>query len=153
MGGTLLDEHLFTRGIPENWILDEVALIMDDNFCLASYWLSWLKTYEIYSQFLREERLNAENKSATEIVQLPKRVYTWKANDTDLVELIYGLWGTNAIEVDGRKMGIKDLSQMCKDFFHIELGNVYDTQGHNLSRKKDKVPFLNSMIQSIVTKA
>jgi hypothetical protein len=42
---------------------------------------------------------------------------------------------------------------MCKDFFNIELGNVYDTHIHNLSRKKDKVPFLNKMIQSIVTKA
>jgi hypothetical protein len=75
--------------------------------------------------------------------------YRWKGTDADLVELIYALKGCRKIEVDGRWADIKDIAELFRNWFGKELANVYWTGMVNQKRKKDKTPFLNSLIRGV----
>jgi hypothetical protein len=75
--------------------------------------------------------------------------YRWKATDADLVELIYALKGRGVIEVDGRPADIKEIAELFQHMFGKELPNVYWTGMANQKRKKDKTPFLNSLIRGV----
>ena len=80
-----------------------------------------------------------------------EKKYSWKGTDADLVELIYGLKGRCVIEVNGRPADIKDIAQMFAGCFGKELANVYWTGMANQKRKKDKTPFLNSLIKGVAS--
>ena len=73
--------------------------------------------------------------------------YLWKGKDAELVELIYALKKREVIVVDGQPADIKDLAELFRNWFGRELPNVYYTQMENQRRKKDKTPFLNSLIK------
>lgn len=76
-----------------------------------------------------------------------EKQYRWKATDADLVELIYALKNVNVIELDGQPADIKSIAEMFRLCFGREIPNVYYTQMSNQRRKKDKTPFLNSLIK------
>jgi len=76
--------------------------------------------------------------------------FRWKATDADLVELIYALKARGVIEVDGRPADIKEIAELFCGFFGKELRNVYWTGMTNQKRKKDKAPFLNSLIKLLL---
>jgi len=56
---------------------------------------------------------------------LTKGKYTWSASKNAMVELIYALHATNAIN-DG-KIDIKELAIFFENTFNIELGDIYRT--------------------------
>src|SRR5258708_1556484 len=136
MGVTFLDAQFFTRGAPENWIPDEAALLIDDNFSLASYRLAWIKANEEYRRFLENEKIRLENRQAAEDARRKERKYTWEGQNADAAELIYVFKGKKLVKVNGRDADLKDLTIMFKDFFEKEIRNVYDTHRHNMKRKK-----------------
>ncbi len=76
--------------------------------------------------------------------------FRWEGTDTDLVELIYALKGVKKITVGGQPSDIKDLAELFGGCFGKELRNVYWTGMANQKRKKDKTPFLNSMIKALL---
>jgi hypothetical protein len=76
--------------------------------------------------------------------------YRWTGTDADLVELIYALKGSNKITADGRPADIKDIAELFRNCFGKELANVYWTGMVNQKRKKDKTPFLNSLIRVVM---
>lgn len=78
-----------------------------------------------------------------------RKQYRWVGTDADLVELIYGLKICRKIEVYGHAADIKDVAEMFEDIFGKKLANVYWTGMVNQKRKKDKTPFLNSMIKGV----
>jgi hypothetical protein len=78
-----------------------------------------------------------------------RKQYRWTGTDADLVELIYALKGCRKIEVEGRSADIKDVAEMFEHWFGKELPNVYWTGMANQKRKKDKTPFLNSLIRGV----
>jgi len=78
-----------------------------------------------------------------------KKKYSWKGTDADLVELIYGLKHSRKIEMDGQPADIKDIAELVGGWFEKELANVYWTGMANQRRKKDKTPFLNSLIRGV----
>jgi hypothetical protein len=90
---------------------------------------------------------DGEGQQAPLIVE---KQYRWKATDADLVELIYALKGRGVIEVDGRPADIKDIAELFSTCFGKVLPNVYYTGMLNQKRKKDKTPFLNSLIKGLV---
>lgn len=77
--------------------------------------------------------------------------YRWKATDADMVELIYALKGRGVIEVDGRPADIKEIAELFGNWFGKELTKVYWTGMVNQKRKKDKTPFLNSLIRGVAS--
>jgi hypothetical protein len=76
--------------------------------------------------------------------------FRWKGTDADMVELIYGLHLRGVIEADGRAADIKAIAELFGNWFGRELPNVYYTQMANQKRKKDKTPFLNSLIRVLM---
>ncbi len=82
---------------------------------------------------------------------IARKQYRWTGTDADLVELIYGLKAVNKITADGQTADIKDIAEMFSGCFEKELPNVYWTGMVNQKRKKDKTPFLNSMIRGVAS--
>jgi hypothetical protein len=78
-----------------------------------------------------------------------EKKYRWKGTDADLVELIYALKGRDVIEVDGRPADIKEIAELFGNWFGKKLTKVYWTGMTNQRRKKDKTPFLNSLIRGV----
>jgi hypothetical protein len=150
MGITSLDEQFFTRGVPANWILDEVAVLIDSNFSLGTYRLSWIKANEEYRRFLETEKMRLENRQPVTGVQWQGRTYSWEATDSDATELIYAFSRKKPVKVNGREADIKDYAIMFKDFFQKEIKNVYRTRVYNKRRKKDIAPFLSSLLQAVI---
>jgi hypothetical protein len=78
-----------------------------------------------------------------------RKQYSWKGTEADLVELIYALRGCRKIEVEGRPADIKEVAELFENWFGKKLANVYWTGMVNQKRKKDKTPFLNSLIKVV----
>ena len=76
--------------------------------------------------------------------------FRWKGTDADLVELIYGLFLRGVIEVEGRAAEVKEIAERLGSYLGRELPNVYYTKMANKRRKKDKTPFLNSLIKVLL---
>lgn len=74
----------------------------------------------------------------------------WAANKADLVELIYALKESGAITY--KKSSIKDLSNLCKHVFNIDLENIYKTYGDIRMRTKDQTKFLDTLKECLTVK-
>jgi len=96
---------------------------------------------------LELDALPVRNGSGQQAPLIVEKKYRWKATDADMVELIYALKGRGVIEVDGKAADIKEIAELFRSFFGKELANVYWTGMANQKRKKDKTPFLNSLIK------
>ena len=72
---------------------------------------------------------------------------SWSASKTDLVELIYALQASGAIE--GGNAEIKRIATICEKIFSIDLGNFYRTYLEIRERKMDRTSFLNNMKSSL----
>jgi len=134
------DKYIFTW---ETWAKDKKLL-----FSNGSRKAALILACERFRDFVQAELDKMKNPQPIVGTIWEGRKYTWERQDTDLVEVIYGFSGEEAIKVNGRKMLIKDYKIMFNDFFGIELGNVSDIKNGNLKRKIDQTPFLNSMIQA-----
>ena len=82
--------------------------------------------------------------------ELIGKQFQWKGTDADMVELIYGLFLRGVIEVEGRAAEVKEIAERLGSCLGRELPNVYYTKMANQRRKKDKTPFLNSLIRALM---
>lgn len=73
----------------------------------------------------------------------------WLESKAALVELIYALHGSNAIEPD---CGIKDLAIAFEDIFKIDLGDVYHTYHELKNRKLEPAKFIDSLKTAFLRK-
>ena len=74
----------------------------------------------------------------------------WTATKTDLIELIYALKVSGAI--DGGTGNINQISQQLSTMFNLDLGNFYKTYAEIKNRSKDRTKFLNKLIKSLQAK-
>jgi len=58
-GNSFLDEKYFTRKAQEYWI-DDLSAVIDEEYCLASYRASWILANERYRKQLMQELRNPE---------------------------------------------------------------------------------------------
>lgn len=74
----------------------------------------------------------------------------WTASKTDLIELIYALQTSGAIE-DGMEP-MKVMASACEKIFNIKLGNFYRTYLEIKERKNDRTKFLDKMKTTLINK-
>lgn len=74
----------------------------------------------------------------------------WTANKTDLIELIYALQSSGAI--NSGTADIKEMATACELLFNIDLGDYYRTYLEIRSRKTNQTKFLDKMKDSLVTR-
>ena len=85
----MLDEQFFRKGVPANWMLEEEAVLIDNNFSLGSYRLSWIKANAEYRLFLGEEKMRLINGSAVASVRWAGRPGPTVRIDNVLNKLIF----------------------------------------------------------------
>lgn len=74
--------------------------------------------------------------------------FFWTGNKVDLVELIYALQSSRAI--NNGKVDIKELASFCEDILNVELEGYYHTYLGLRSRKKNKTKFLDTLKKSLL---
>ena len=71
----------------------------------------------------------------------------WTGNKTDLIELIYALHSSGAI--NSGTADIKEMASACEQIFNIDLGDYYRTFLEIRSRKINQTKFIDKLKESL----
>lgn len=96
---------------------------------------------------LRQEELFGRADDRQKMNQFKCR---WTKSKTDLIELIYALHASNAVE-DG-KAEIKTMVALFENVFDIELQHPYRTYIEIRERSKERTKFLNELQMDLLTR-
>lgn len=152
-GATFLDEHYFARGkIDIRLFPDTFSFFIDDKFSTShDTTVAIILAYDMLIVYLKTEIDKLKNHNPMEAVinpyQKQSRLF-WTANKTDLIELIYALQSTGAI--NSGTADIKEMATACERLFNIELGDYYRTYLEIRSRKTNQTKFLDKLKESLV---
>ena len=72
----------------------------------------------------------------------------WTGHKTDLIELIYALHSSGAI--NSGTADIKEMAAVCEQIFNIDLGNYYHTFVEIRARKSNNTKFLDKLKKSLI---
>ncbi len=101
---------------------------------------------------LKKEIDKLENTNGMETIESPNRTRAsklfWTASKTDLIELIYALHSSGA--VNSAAADIKEMALAYEQMFNIDLGNYYHTFIEIRSRKSNSTKFLDSLKDSLL---
>ncbi|MFI3292813.1 MAG: RteC domain-containing protein [Rikenellaceae bacterium] len=110
-----------------------------------------LYRYDLLSKFIayRHQILEASDDMLLGISSAPPNL-TWTKNETDLVELIYGLFAVGAF--NRGTVDVKEIAELFERSFNFKIKDCYKTYRYCRSRKKDRVPFLNATVKALLEK-
>ena len=74
----------------------------------------------------------------------------WTASKTDIVELIYALKVSNAI--NSGNVNTKELTTVLSNIFSIDIPNAYKTYSEIKNRNQERTKFLNKLTSSLLEK-
>jgi len=84
------------------------------------------------------------------IMNPPKPKLKWTANKLDLVELIYALQASGALNYG--EVELKDISSSFEQVFQIKVGDLYRSFHDISNRKKQQVKFVNRLEEKLKQK-
>lgn len=140
---THLDEKYFLRDVSEIPIeLRNNHKLMDESFFTwHDHTFSVIKANDLLVEYLHKELKKGERPEYSEIMASN---FNWTANKIDLVELIYALHFSHAI--NGGRATIKELTELFEKVFNLDLKNdVYRFYTEIQQRKIDQIKFLNQL--------
>lgn len=148
-GYTFLDRFYFVRNteeIPvelrgENYLIDEEFNTWQD------YNFSVIRSNEMLQKYLNKQIVGLENPHESgELQQLNQ--LDWTANKIDLVELVYALYYSRAI--NNGKITIKELGKLIGQIFNVEISkDVYRYYIEIQQRKIEQTKFIGHL-QSVL---
>jgi hypothetical protein len=149
-GDTKLDKYYFVRGKDRLFLAsDTTHYYTDPDFSTShDHTVAKIIAYDLLIQFYREELDHLRKKELSQPDGGPDDSsildkVSWTATKTDLVELIYALKTTNAIQ--NGNADIKTMAMICEKLFDLDLGNVYRTYLEIKERKHDRTSFLTKL--------
>lgn len=154
-GATSLDEHYFVRGkIDIRLFPNTFSFFIDDKFSTShDSTVATIIAYDMLIVYLKTEIDKLENNSGMETMvnshQKQSRLF-WTANKTDLIELIYALHSTGAI--NSGTADIKEMATACENLFNIDLGDYYRTYLEIRSRKTNQTKFIDKLKDTLVNR-
>ena len=140
-----MDTYYFTRiktNTPQsiqNYILLEPSFNSPKDSLLAQYTAN-KRLVQFYED--RLERIK-NNEDLGKSIPYNTDVLSWSSTKTDLVELIYALYHSKAI--NGGKTDIISISRIFEKVFNTELGEIYKTYSEIKERKKSRTKFLDEI--------
>lgn len=152
-GATFLDVHYFVRGKEDIRLFpDTFSFFLDEKFSTShDSTVATILAYDMLIIYLKTEIEKFENNNGMETIVNPfqnqSRLF-WTANKTDLIELIYALQSSGAI--NSGTADIKEMATACERLFNIDLGDYYRTYLEIRSRKTNQTKFLDKMKDSLV---
>ncbi|WP_010136628.1 RteC domain-containing protein [Ochrovirga pacifica] len=153
---THCDEIYFTRIKQQTLLFSQSEILDTDPLFTTShdYLAAEVFYYNQIKDFLKQELYCLRNlqKSSLDNITIQNGLgsLSWTASKTDLVELIYALKVTGAI--NGGTAQVKDLVGVFESIFKIELGNYYKTFGEIQNRSKEQTKFLSKLSSNLVKK-
>lgn len=142
------DEQLFTRRGRVNWPTDDISVILDADFCLGSYWVSWIKANERYRVWLEGELRALSRAEAVPSAAGKPAGLKWVGSSTDLVELINGMHLAGSFG----EITLKETMEWFEGAFGIDLGHFYATWQEIARRKKSRTKYVDLMRERLMEK-
>lgn len=155
-GATVLDKQYFLRGNEQLALFNQDLVSSSDPEFYTSHSLkaSQVLSYDLLTNFFKKELLNIKRIQGGYFNIQHKEVQgvkiNWTGSKTDLIELIYALKVSGAI--DGGRGNINQISKVFSDIFDIDLGNFYKTYAEIKIRSKERTKFLNKLKDSLEAK-
>lgn len=149
---TYLDEYYFVRGKSDHQLCaDSTHYIHDPLFSTGyDYKVSKIICNEMLRIYLNKKKYSLEKqviiKKNREL--LPHINLKWTGSKADATELGYSMRDSGAINYGN--VDIKEIMNFIEISFDIDLGDYYRTYVAIKSRKKDRTPFLNKLIESLI---
>lgn len=152
-GATTLDEQYFVRGRSDlRSPTESFHYFIDEQFstCQDST-VATIMAYDMLIVYLQQEIenlvSNLDNPKTNPMKQSTKLF--WTGSKTELIELIYALHSSGAI--NSGTADIKEMALVFEQLFNIDLGNYYHTFIEIRARKCSKTKFLDKLIE-VLTK-
>lgn len=153
-GATFLDEQYFLRGKADIRLFpDTFAFFTDDEFATShDSTVATILAYDMLIIYLKKETDKFDNNvMETNINAFQQRSKLfWTGNKTDLIELIYALQSSGAI--NSGSSDIKDIAIMCEQMFNINLGDYYRTFLEIRLRKINQTKFIDKLRDALLQK-
>jgi hypothetical protein len=149
LGKTNRDAEFYLPGYEDKLYTPLFSFDRDPAFCAAKGQEAALLIANKRLLIELESQLAALKKRVGGFLGLPKLKWTFKA--IDLVELIYGLYLTGAI--NNGKAELKDIAETFQQVFDVKLDNYSFTFTQSIHyRKSGSIRFLREMIEAILKK-
>jgi len=153
---SFLDDKYFLRGNEQLELFSSHALLFSDPEFFTSHDMQAADVIanDLLVAFYKKELLSLNNIS-TEIIHnnfknQKANNLTWSASKTDLIELVYALKFSGAL--NGGMVQVKQIIEVLETLFEIDLGNFYKTYYEIKNRSKDRSKFLNKLSESLLAR-
>lgn len=155
---THFDKFYFVRGKDNISLASDTSHFYTDAEFATSHdnMMAKIMAYDLLINHYQQELKNLRNieKGARNNENLQSfsggKCLKWTASKTDLIELIYALQTSGAIE-DGMEP-MKVMASACEKIFNTNLGNFYRTYLEIKERKNDRTKFLDKMKITLINK-
>lgn len=152
-GAAFLDEQYFLRGKADIRLHPEAFHFFADEQFSTSHdsTVATILAYDMLIIHLKTEVDKLENNNSMETniqaFQNQSKLF-WTGNKVDLVELIYALNASGAI--NSGTSDIKELASVFEQIFNIELGDYYRTYLEIRLRKISNTKFIDTLKESLL---
>lgn len=154
-GASFLDEQYFLRGKADIRLHPDTFHFFTDMHFSTSHdsTVATILAYDMLIVHLKKETDQLENTNGmeTESPSYQKRSKLfWTNSKTDLIELIYALDSSGAI--NNGTADIKEVATACEQIFNIDLGNFYHTFIELKARKSNNTKFLDNLKDALANR-
>ena len=151
-GATTLDEQYFVRGKSDLRATTETFhLSIDENFSTSQDGtVATIMAYDMLIVYLQQEIEKLETHTdnpKTDLMNHTSKLF-WTGNKTELIELIYALHSSGAI--NSGTADIKEMASLFEQVFNVDLGNYYHTFIEIRARKGSKTKFLDRLQETLL---
>lgn len=153
-GATFLDEQYFLRGKADiHLCLDTFHCFIDEQFPTShDSTVATILAYDMLIVQLKAKIDKLENNNGMETINSPNPMLAlklfWTGSKTDLIELIYALHSSGAI--NSGTADIKEMAAVYEQIFNIDLGNYYHTFIEIRARKSNNTKFIDKLKESLI---
>ena len=151
---THLDKHYFLRG-HENYKLCHSCGMFDKDPMFSAccdHRVAKMLAYDMLQIYLQQRLQELERQEVIESsrASLPNNPFRWTGTKAAAIELGYAIYAAGVL--NNGNTDVKEIMTYIEVSFKIDLGNYYRAYLAIKERKKDRVPFLNTLMERLLKK-
>ena len=147
-GATTLDAQYFIRGQSDlRSPTESFHFFIDEEFSTCQdVTVATIMAFDMLIVYLQQEieKLESNDNPKVNPMRQSTKLF-WTGSKTELIELIYALHGSGAI--NSGTADIKEMASLFEQIFNVDLGNYYHTFIEIRARKCSKTKFLDTLIE------
>ena len=152
---TYLDHLYFLRENKQlELFLTDISVYLDSEFYTSNDTLAAeVIAYDLLTNFYKQEINKLKSISSGKFDdnnKMDKSPLNWTASKTDLIELVYALKVSGAINTGN--INTKELVDIFSSLFNIELSNYYKTYSAIKNRSTERTKFLKKLVRDFQAK-